>query len=76
MEESSRIWLEKIERDLRELHTDFTRTSAELSTKLDFFTKTLEGHGSRIRDVEVFMNKQQGINDESGRNLNTDAFAH
>ena len=70
MEESTRVWINKIESKLDQVSTEFTRGFAQLSTKLDIYLNKQDDHENRIRQLEERQNKQDGVNEDSKKRWN------
>ena len=67
MEESTRIWINKIESKLDQVSTEFTRGFAQLSTKLDIYLNKQDDHERRLLALEEYRHKQDGVNEASSK---------
>ncbi|MCE2396566.1 hypothetical protein J4G02_18700, partial [Candidatus Poribacteria bacterium] len=63
MEESTRIWINKIESKLDQVSTEFTRGFAQLSTKLDIYLNKQDDHERRLSQLEEYRHRQDGVNE-------------
>ena len=67
MEESTRIWINKIESKLDQVSTEFTRGFAQLGTKLDIYLGRQDDHERRLSALEEYRHKQDGVNEASSK---------
>ena len=67
MDESTRIWINKIEAKLDQVSTEFTRGFAQLSTKLDIYLGRQDDHERRLSDLEEYRHKQDGVNEATDK---------
>ena len=67
MEESTRIWISKIESKLDEVSTEFARGFAQISTKLDIYLNKQDDHERRLSALEEYRHKQDGVNESSSK---------
>ena len=67
MEESTRIWINKIESKLDQVSTEFTRGFAQLGTKLDIYLNKQDDHERRLLALEEYRHKQDGVNEASSK---------
>ena len=67
MEESTRVWINKIESKLDQVSTEFTRGFAQLSTKLDIYLGRQDDHERRLTQLEEYRHKQDGVNEASDK---------
>lgn len=70
MDESARQWLDKIEAHVLEFHTDFTKSSVELTTKMDMVLTNQKDLEQRVRTSEEYIHRQEGINGDNDRKSN------
>ena len=69
MDEATKNWLEKIENRLLEFKESYIEKSTEIGTKLDSLIITHSDHDNRIRKLEEFQHKQEGIETSNNRRL-------
>ena len=69
MDEATKNWLEKIENRLLEFKESYIEKSTEIGTKLDSLIITHSDHDTRLRDLEEFQHKQEGIETSNNRRL-------
>ena len=67
MEESTRVWINKIESKLDQVSTEFTRGFAQLSTKLDIYLNKQDDHERRLSQLEEYRHKQDGVNESTSK---------
>ncbi len=67
LEESTRVWINKIESKLDAVSTEFTRGFAQLSTKLDIYLGRQDDHERRLSQLEEYRHKQDGVNEASNK---------
>ena len=66
MEDSSRTWFEKLENQLRSV----AENTVALSTKMDMILSGHKDHDNRLRALEEYKHRQEGINVNSDRKRN------
>ena len=67
MEDSTRIWINKIESKLDHVSTEFTRGFAQISTKLDIYLGRQDDQERRLSNLEEYRHKQDGVNEASSK---------
>ena len=67
MEDSTRIWINKIESKLDQVSTEFTRGFAQISTKLDIYLGRQDDQERRLSNLEEYRHKQDGVNEASSK---------
>lgn len=70
MDDSIKTWFEKLEKNQRDLLIEFTKSSTAMSTKLDIYIKNQDDHDDRLRHLEDYKSRQEGVNTESDRKAN------